>query len=135
MYKALIIDDDPAMTDLLKMMLEPSCMEIKCVNDGASGLSALYAFHPDIVILDLLMPDLDGWKVCRILKEKYDFPILVLSAVDNPQRISDALSAGADDYLIKPVSKDVLLAHINKLIRRNELKQSAIKRNSVNLPS
>lgn len=118
MHRVLVIDDDPAMTDLLGIILSSHQMEVKVVNDGQTGLNSLNNYSPNIIILDLLMPELDGWKVCRKIKQLINIPILVLSAVDSPSMIAEALDAGADDYLIKPVTSTSLIAHINNLIKR-----------------
>ncbi|MDO9085460.1 MAG: response regulator [Anaerolineaceae bacterium] len=120
MYSILVIDDDPAMTDLLKILLTTNDMEVKVVNDGQSGIDCLNDFSPNIVVLDLMMPDLDGWKVCQKIKQMRQIPILILSALDSPRMIADALDAGADDYLIKPVTSSSLIAHINNLVRRSK---------------
>lgn len=118
MHRVLVIDDDPAMTDLLRIILSSNQMEVKVVNDGQTGLNSLHNYSPNIIILDLLMPELDGWKVCRKIKQINNIPILVLSAVDSPGMIAEALDAGADDYLIKPVTSTSLIAHINSLVKR-----------------
>jgi len=118
MHRVLVIDDDPAMTDLLRIILSSNQMEVVVVNDGQTGLDKLKKFTPNIIILDLLMPELDGWKVCRKIKQINQIPILVLSAVDSPAMIAEALDAGADDYLIKPVTSTSLIAHINSLVKR-----------------
>lgn len=120
MLKVLVIDDDLAMTEILKYQLSSNGLEVKVVNDGQTGLDSIEAYKPNIIILDLLMPELDGWEVCRTIRSKNQIPILILSAVDNPIRIADALDAGADDYLIKPVTSTSLIAHINNLVRRSE---------------
>ena len=118
MHRVLVIDDDPAMTDLLRIILSSNQMEVVVVNDGQTGLDKLNKFTPNIIILDLLMPELDGWKVCHKIKQMNHIPILVLSAVDSPAMIAEALDAGADDYLIKPVTSTSLIAHINSLVKR-----------------
>ena len=118
MHRVLVIDDDPGMTDLLRIILSSNQMEVIVVNDGQTGLNNLNNYLPNIIILDLLMPELDGWKVCRKIKQINNIPILVLSAVDSPSMIAEALNAGADDYLIKPVTSTSLIAHINNLIKR-----------------
>lgn len=118
MHRVLVIDDDPGMTDLLRIILSSNQMEVKVVNDGQTGLDCLNHFSPNIILLDVLMPEFDGWKVCRKIKQINNTPILVLSAVDSPSMIAEALDAGADDYLIKPVTSTSLLAHIYNLVRR-----------------
>lgn len=118
MTKILVIDDDPAMTDLLKLLLRQTGAEIRTVNDGRSGISMTRSFCPGIIILDLMMPEMDGWQVCKEIRTFDDVPILILSALDSPGLVAAALDAGADDYLIKPVTSSVLIAHINNLVRR-----------------
>lgn len=118
MHRVLVIDDDPAMTDLLRIILSSNQMEVRAVNDGQTGLDILEDYTPSIIILDLLMPELDGWKVCHRIKQINQIPILVLSAVDSPSMIAEALDAGADDYIIKPVTSTSLIAHINNLVKR-----------------
>lgn len=127
MVSVLVIDDDPAMTDLLKIILSSYHMEVRAVNDGQSGLNCLNEHLPHLIILDLLMPELDGWKVCRSIKQTFQIPIIVLSAIDSPKMIADALDAGADDYLIKPVTSASLIAHINTLVRRTTGELKLIK--------
>jgi DNA-binding response OmpR family regulator len=116
--KIIVIDDDPAMTELLQLLLQPASSEIFAANSGPVGIDLIKSKNPDVVILDLMMPDMDGWQVCKRVREFSDIPILVLSALDNPGVVAEALDAGADDYLIKPVASGVLIAHINKLLRR-----------------
>ncbi len=118
MIKILVIDDDPAMTDLLKLLLRQTGAEIRTVNDGRSGINMTRSFTPQIIILDLMMPEMDGWQVCKEIRTFNDVPILILSALDSPGLVAAALDAGADDYLIKPVTSSVLIAHINNLVRR-----------------
>ncbi len=120
MHRVLVIDDDPAMTDLLNIVLSSNGMDVRVVNDGRSGLDCLDDYDPNIIILDLLMPDLDGWDVCKRIKENHNTPILILSAVDSPGKIAEALDAGADDYIIKPVTSSTLIAHCNNLLRRSK---------------
>ena len=105
-------------TDLLRIILTSNQMEVKVVNDGQAGLDSLASYKPNIIILDLLMPELDGWKVCQRIKEFNQIPILILSAVDSPSKIAEALDAGADGYLIKPVTTTSLIALINNLVKR-----------------
>jgi DNA-binding response OmpR family regulator len=121
--KILVIDDDPSMTDLLKVLLAPTGALILTSLSGQDGLLQISQHNPDVIILDLMMPELDGWKVCQKVRETNKTPILILSALDNPGTVASALDAGADDYLIKPVTSGVLIAHINKLVRRNWVEQ------------
>lgn len=116
--KILVIDDDPAMTELLKLLLQSAASKVLTANSGAEGVALARQYIPDIVILDLMMPEMDGWQVCQQIRQFSKVPILILSALDNPGMVARALDSGADDYLIKPVPSSVLLAHIRNLVRR-----------------
>lgn len=127
--KILVIDDDPAMTDLLKLLLQTTASEIFTANTGNDGVNRARRLSPEVVILDLMMPEMDGWQVCEKIREFSTVPILILSAVDNPGMVAKALDAGADDYLIKPVPSGVLIAHINNLVRRAKAEKEAVSSN------
>ena len=116
--KILVIDDDPAMTDLLKLILVSADAEIITANSGFDGLQKIKSASPSLVILDLMMPDMDGWLMTSEIRKFSQVPVLILSVIDNPGLVARALDAGADDYLIKPAARNVLLAHINNLTRR-----------------
>ncbi len=116
--KILVIDDDPAMTDLLRLLLQPTNSAVEAAHSGMDGIALAKRNPPDVVLLDLMMPEMDGWQVCKEIRTFSSVPILILSALDNPGMVAAALDAGADDYLIKPIPSGVLVAHINKLIRR-----------------
>ena len=118
--KILVIDDDSAMTDLLEILLEPISVEVITANSGLDGITKAKGSDPDIVILDLMMPDVDGWQICKEIRESSSVPILILSALDSPGLIAEALNAGADDYIIKPVTKSMLVARVNRLAFRNQ---------------
>ena len=114
----LTIDDDSAITELLAMLLRTHGYEVITVNNGEEGVEAVKKLNPHVIILDLMMPGLDGWQVCKSVREFSNVPIVILSALDDPGMIASALDAGADDYLVKPVSSSILVAHLNRLIRR-----------------
>jgi len=116
--RVLVIDDDKVLTDLLKLALDPEHFEVIAANSGAEGLKAASTQSPDVIILDLLMPGIDGWQIGKAIREFSQVPLLVLSAFDKPGMVARALDGGADDFLIKPVSMDVLVAHLNTLTRR-----------------
>lgn len=123
----LVIDDDPAVIDLLKLLLQPTNSTIVAAHSGRDGISMAQQFLPDVILLDLMMPEMDGWQVCKEIRAFSMVPILILSAMDNPGMVATALDAGADDYLIKPVPSGVLIAHINKLVRRNQIAKFPIE--------
>jgi DNA-binding response OmpR family regulator len=118
--KVLIINDENITSGVNHYILASNLHEIKSVNSGADGISATKVWKPDIVIIDAGIPDQDGWKVCRDIRKFSQVPILVLSILNNPDIVVRALDEGADDFLPKPVREEVLLAHINKLTRRNK---------------
>lgn len=125
MSSVLIIDDDAAMTEMLKSVLEPKSFSVFTAHKIAEGLEAVRALGPDVVLLDLNMDGIDGWHTCRKIREFSRVPILVLSVLNKPDAVAKALDEGADDYLIKPVSGGVLVAHLNNLIRRSRAERKA----------
>ena len=129
--KVLIIDDDSSMTELVCILLRQRGMEVFSASSGNQGIELARLERPDIIIVDLLLPGTDGWEVCKALRFFTQAPIAILSALDDPDVISSALDAGADDYMTKPVANQVLLAHINNLTRRYEVEnnQSTMMRN------
>ena len=116
--KVLTIDDDPALTELLTLLLKTRGLDAYMANSGEEGIKVMREVSPDVVILDLMMPGMDGWQVCTEVRAFSDVPILILSALDSPGMVASALDAGADDYLVKPVPSGVLIAHLNTLTRR-----------------
>lgn len=125
--KVLIIDDDDAMTDMLKLILEPNEFEVFISNSGPEGIKATHSFNPEVVILDLIMPDMDGWEVCKAIRSFSQVPILVISAINKPGMVAKALDEGADDYLLKPMTSSVLIAHLKRLAWRARAERQANK--------
>ena len=118
--KILVIDDDTAVTDLLSVLLRSQGFDVIATNSSSDGLGYVRESEPDMIVLDLMMPEMDGWEVCRSVRTFSQVPIIVLSALNDPSMVASVLDAGADDYLTKPTPSRVLVAHINRLIRRNE---------------
>ncbi len=123
--KVLIIDDDVDMTDVLKLVLEGAGFDVVVNNSSIESIAATRYHNPDVVILDLLMPGMDGWEVCKAIRRFSQIPILILSVFSRPGMIEQALDAGADDYLVKPVPRGVLVAHLNGLARRARVELAA----------
>jgi len=122
----LLIDDDSAVTELLDLLLRSHGFEVTAVNRAKEGVEIVRQKNPDILILDLMMPEMDGWAACRAIRAFSTIPIIILSALNDPSLVARALDQGADDYLTKPTSSSVMIAHINKLVRRTgSLKLSA----------
>ncbi len=118
--KILVIDDDTAVTDLLSVLLRSQGFDVTATNSSSDGLGYIRGNEPDLIVLDLMMPEIDGWEVCRSVRAFSQVPIIVLSALNDPSMVASVLDAGADDYLTKPTPSRVLVAHINRLIKRNE---------------
>ena len=116
--KVLIIDDDAAATELLTMLLSTHGFEVMTTNSAVEGIQLIQDKSPGLVILDLMMPDKDGWEVCKTVRSFSNVPILILSAINDPRMIASILDDGADDYLVKPIPSNVLIAHLRKLARR-----------------
>lgn len=124
--KILVIDDDAAVTDLLSLLLKSQGFEVTSTNNSSDGLTMIREKQPDLVVLDLMMPEMDGWEVCKTVREFSQVPIIILSALNDPSMIASVLDAGADDYLTKPTPSRVLVAHINRLVNRTGNKPSSV---------
>jgi DNA-binding response OmpR family regulator len=124
--EVLLIDDDPDLSIMLRTLLKGQDFQLRAVFSGEEGIEACEESPPDVVILDLLMPGMDGWEVCERIRESSDVPILILSALGSPGSVARALDAGADDYLIKPVHASLLASRLRTLVRRR-LKLEGVK--------
>ena len=120
--KVLIIDDDPAFTRLVEQALAPAGFEVLTAASGGEGLRLLFANRPDIVLLDVVMPEMNGWDTCRRIRDITDVPVIMLTAQKNTEEdIVRGLECGADNYLIKPVGKRELVGRVQAVLRRAEL--------------
>jgi two-component system response regulator MprA len=118
--RILVVDDDRRITAMLRRALAYEGYEVALAADGAAGLLAARESPPDLVILDVMMPGINGLEVCRRIQAGGDVPILMLTARDTiPDRVA-GLDAGADDYLVKPFALEELLARVRALLRRRE---------------
>jgi DNA-binding response OmpR family regulator len=117
--KILVADDEPDFVELISMRLEVNGFKVVAAKDGQEAIDKTKKENPDLLILDLMMPKLDGFEVCRMLKFDDNFrnlPIIVLSALDQQQDREKAIKAGADEYFIKPFDLSLLLTKIRDLI-------------------
>lgn len=129
MTHILVIDDDPAVTSVLRRGLSYEGYTVTTAADGSAGLAAARQTPPDLVVLDIMMPGIDGLEVLRRLRAAdATLPVLMLTARDTPADQVQGLETGADDYMVKPFSFEVLLAHIHALLRRREAEQPAVLR-------
>ena len=129
--KILVIDDDLAITELMSMLLKTHGFDVISTNSGAEGVKLVECKSPNVVLLDLMMPDLDGWQVSKAIRAFSNVPILILSAINDPSMVASILDSGADDFLVKPVPSSVLVAHIKKMVRQTgSLEKVSLKKNS-----
>jgi two-component system response regulator MprA len=123
--RVLVIEDDVEIADVLRRFLRQEGHEVRTAVDGEEALPAAAEFVPDLVILDLGLPGIDGVDVCRRLRADGDVPILILTARAELEDRVDGLDSGADDYLVKPFEREELLARIRALLRRRPPRGSA----------
>ena len=119
----LLIDDDTDLSIMLRTLLRGQDFQIRAVYTGEEGIQSCQETPPDVVILDILMPGMDGWEVCERIRGFSDVPILILSALGSPGSVARALDAGADDYLIKPIHASLLASRLRTLVRRGMLER------------
>ncbi|WP_309121068.1 response regulator transcription factor [Paenibacillus sp.] len=116
----LVIDDDEKITSMLRRGLAFEGYGVRTARNGAEGLEAIRQEEPDVIVLDIMMPGVDGWEVCRRLREAgIRVPVLMLTAKDEVSDRVRGLDAGADDYLVKPFALEELLARVRALLRRS----------------
>src|ERR1700716_507109 len=123
--RVLVVEDDDAIAQVLQRSLRMEGYEVRIAGDGVAALDEAHAFLPDLVILDLGLPRMDGVEVAKTLRLTDDVPILVLTARDGVEARVEGLDAGADDYLVKPFERQELLARLRALLRRRPPKGAA----------
>lgn len=123
MTRILVVDDDELIAESLTYSLELEGFEVDAVGDGAKALYSLGSFKPDLVVLDIMLPDISGMEVCRQLRDRSPIPVIMLTARDEEIDRVMGLEIGADDYLVKPFTFRELLARIRALLRRVKLDQ------------
>jgi len=122
MPKILVVDDDPHIRELVEVFLRAEGMdEIYGACDGMEAIQLLESTSVDMVILDVMMPNMDGWELCRQLRKTYDFPILMLTAKGETSQIVKGFELGTDDYLVKPFEPMVLIARVKALLKRYQI--------------
>ena len=118
--KALVIEDDKNIAELLRLYLEKDGFEVIIAGDGGKGLQLATDEHPDVVLLDIMLPVMDGWQVCREIRTSSDVPIIMLTAKGETYDKVSGLEMGADDYVTKPFEVKELIARIHAVMRRRE---------------
>ena len=114
----LIIEDDSNIRELLRLYLEQEGYVIESACDGAEGLRAFKRIHPDLVLLDVMMPNMDGWQVCKEIREYSKVPIIMLTAKSDERDELQGFELGVDEYISKPFSPKILVARVEAILRR-----------------
>lgn len=125
MAKLLVVDDEPALVDTLRYNLAKAGYQVRTAMDGKEALRTARQEAPDLVILDVMLPKMDGFEVCKALREESPVPVLMLTARDDEMDRVLGLELGADDYLTKPFSMRELLARVKAMLRRVEIERTS----------
>ena len=118
--RVLVVDDEPNIVELARMYLEKEGYRVESASDGATALEQIQTHEPALIVLDLMLPELDGFEVCRRTRAKSDVPIIMLTARDEDVDKIVGLELGADDYLTKPFNPRELVARVKAILRRSE---------------
>ena len=124
----LVVEDDHNISDLIRMYLEKEGFEVRIAYDGGKAVEEYDTKAPDMVLLDIMLPVMDGWAVCAHIREKGKTPIIMLTAKGDVTDRITGLEMGADDYLVKPFEMKELMARINAVLRRSEIPDDTRKR-------
>lgn len=117
-HKILIVDDDENIAELISLYLTKECFETKVVYNGESALTEFKSFSPDLILLDIMLPEIDGYDVCREIRKESKIPIIMLSAKGEVFDKVLGLELGADDYIIKPFDSKEMVARVKAVLRR-----------------
>ncbi|MBQ2829834.1 MAG: response regulator transcription factor [Oscillospiraceae bacterium] len=124
----LVVEDDQNIANLIRMYLEKEGFEVRHAADGAQAIEQFNAKKPDMMLLDIMLPVMDGWSVCAKVRETSKLPIIMLTAKSEVYDRIQGLEMGADDYLVKPFEMKELIARINAVLRRTEIPEDTKKR-------
>lgn len=129
MKSILLVDDEPMMLDLLALYLSPHGFRCVKKQSAKDAIHFLESHSCDLILLDIMMPEMDGWEACREIRKHWEIPIIMLTAISENPDIVKGLNVGADDYISKPFDEEVLLARINAVLRRSpsQVKKLAFK--------
>lgn len=130
--KILIVDDDNNIAELISLYLTKECYECKIVNDGEEAIRINESFHPNLILLDLMLPGMDGYQVCREIRQRSTVPIIMLSAKGEIFDKVLGLELGADDYIIKPFDTKELVARVKAVLRRFQPTQATAAASQTN---
>jgi DNA-binding response OmpR family regulator len=116
--RILLVDDDELLCQSFQLILNDMGFDVELAHTGVEGLKKAYSLQPDVILLDVMMPDMDGWETCQRFKEMCDVPIIMLTAIDAQENVIKGLDLGADDYIVKTVTSEELGARIRAVLRR-----------------
>jgi len=114
----LVIDDDPNLLKLVARVFTQAGAQVHAAPNAQEGLHLFSAHQPDLVLLDVMLPEIDGWEVCRQIRQRSKVPIIMLTVLDQDEHVAHGVECGADEYVTKPFSADVLLARVRAVLRR-----------------
>lgn len=129
MKKVLVVDDDKNICELLKLYLQKEGFEVYFAYDGSEAVTVAKEKTPDIIVLDVMMPVINGWEACKLIRQFSDVPIIMLTALDTTENKVQGLNIGADDYIVKPFEPVEVIARINAHLRRAEKSAEASENN------
>ena len=122
--KILIVDDDENIAELISLYLEKECFDTETAANGEEALALVDVYNPDLILLDLMLPGIDGYEVCQQIRKTRDTPIIILSAKGEVFDKVLGLKMGADDYIIKPFDSNELVARVHAVLRRSGTSKS-----------
>ena len=125
--KILVVDDDPTLLQLIETSLKQDHYEVIVASNGEDGLRFLGELKPHLIVLDIMMPAMDGWEICNRVRKISTVPIIILTALGSQEDIVRGLRAGADDYLVKPFRREELLARVSAVLRRANMPPPSAK--------
>ncbi|WP_078378462.1 response regulator YycF [Sutcliffiella halmapala] len=128
--KILVVDDEKPIADILKFNLQKEGYDVYCAYDGEEALNKVEEVRPDLILLDIMLPQRDGMEVCREVRKKYEMPIIMLTAKDSEIDKVLGLELGADDYVTKPFSTRELIARVKANLRRHQQKGNEVEESS-----
>lgn len=122
--KILVVDDDKNICELLNLYLKKEGFEVIFAYDGSEAVSKAKAENPNLIVLDVMMPIINGWEACKLIRQFTDVPIIMLTALDTTENKVQGLNIGADDYIVKPFEPVEVVARINAHLRRADKKET-----------
>jgi DNA-binding response OmpR family regulator len=132
--KVLAIDSNPFVLSIIKSTMESAGYKVFTALDGESGLEQFHYRQPDLIILDVMLPHLNGWEVCRRIRKLSDVPIIIHTTVESPEYLLQAAKVGACNYLVKPVLPKILRNHVEMTLKPQERREQPLPQRSRLLP-